>query len=286
MSSHRVSKTPTIFRAGLLAAVLSCGGLAPGLAAADDDPSNPVLAIVNGAEVRATDLSDELRNLPSEARQIPQELLYDLVLDNVISAFLVAQAGEQAGLEDSEEYVRQMALRRRNVLTQLYLQEVARKALDGDATRIAYEALKAESEGKEEVHARHILLAEEEEALRVIAELDEGLDFADAARAHSTGPSAERGGDLGFFGEEAMVPEFGEAAFALEPGTYTATPVRTQFGWHVIKVEERRAAVPPPLEQVRDELRQQIVEQAIAAEVERLREAASIEKTSAPAAAD
>jgi len=275
-------------RAAFLCAALACGTLAagalPALAGEDgQDASNPVLAIVNGAEVRATDLSDEFRNLPAEARQVPQELLYDMVLDNVISAFLVAQAAERAGLEQSTAYQRQMAVRRRSVLTQLYLQEVAREALDGEATTAAYEALKAEYEGREEVRARHILVADEAEAVRIIAELDAGLDFAEAARVHSTGPSAERGGDLGFFGEEAMVPEFGTVAFALEPGTYTAEPVQTQFGWHVIKVEARRPAEAPPMEQVRDELRQQIVEQAIAGEVERLREAASIEKTPPPA---
>ena len=103
-------------------------------------------------------------------------------------------------------------------------------------------------------------------------------DFAEAAQEHSIGPSKSKGGDLGFFEKEQMVPSFSEAAFALEPGSYTESPVQTQFGWHVIKTEERRKAAPPSLEELRPELRQEIVQDAIAAEIDRLKETAQIER--------
>ncbi|MBX6375221.1 MAG: peptidylprolyl isomerase, partial [Acetobacteraceae bacterium] len=124
-----------------------------------------------------------------------------------------------------------------------------------------------------------ILLATEAEARAALAEARRpGADFAEVARRRSTGPGAREGGDLGFFKRGDMVPEFAEAAFALQAGQISEAPVRTAFGWHVIKVEERRAAPPPPFEEVRDALRQQILEEQIGAIVERVRAAARIER--------
>ncbi len=291
---------PKARRAGLLRSALLCSALAlaapAALApaafaqdkAAQDEAAaadtNPVVARVNGEEIRMQALSEELRSLPPEARQVPQAMLFDLVLDNVISAALVAQAADAAGVDESEAFAEQMAIRRRKVLTQLYLQDVARKAMTEEAVAAAYEAMKAEMGDKEEVHARHILVEDEAKAKEIIAELDGGMDFAKAAETYSTGPSKTQGGDLGFFAKEQMVPEFAEAAFALEPGSYTAAPVQTQFGWHVIKSEAKRKAAPPPLDQVRGDLQQKVVEQAITAEVERLTADAEIEKVDRPAA--
>lgn len=274
-------------RAPPLAALLGAAALAvalaqpaPARAQAQEGSAqdNAVLAVVDGVEIRASDLAEELRNLPPAARQVPQAMLFDLVLDNVIGSVLVAKAAEQAGLQDSEEFRQQMEVRRRNVLTQLYLQGIAEAALAEDRIAAAYEALKKESAGKQQVRARHILVADEAEAKRIIGEIQAGLDFAEAAEKYSTGPSKSQGGDLGYFGEGEMVQEFSDAAFALEPGAITTEPVQTQFGWHIIKVEDRREAEPPPLEQVLPQLQQQAVEEAVRAEIERLRANASIEK--------
>lgn len=291
-------------RARALAALLGGAALAAALAlpagAADDTApapaqnaagaegaaaeENPVLAVVDGREIRASDLAEELRNLPPAARQVPQAMLYDLVLDNVISSVLVAKAAEQAGLDQSDAYKEQMEVRRRNVLTQLYLQDVAEAAMSEDKVAAAYEAMKKEGAGRQQVRARHILVKDEAEAKRIIGELEGGMDFAAAAEQYSTGPSKTEGGDLGYFGEGEMVPEFSEAAFALEPGSYTKEPVQTQFGWHIIKLEDRREAAPPPLEEVLPQLQQQVVEDAIRAEIDSLKAAAKIEKKSLPAA--
>lgn len=290
---------PGLLKSALLCSALTLAGLTapaalapaafaqdkPAQDAAAAEEANPVVARVNGEEIRMQDLSEELRNLPPAARQVPQAMLFDMVLDNVISAALVAQAADSAGVDESEAFAEQMAIRRRKVLTQLFLQDVAKKAMTEEAVAAAYEAMKAETGDKQEVHARHILVEDEAKAKEIIAELDGGMDFAKAAESYSTGPSKAQGGDLGFFVKEQMVPEFAEAAFALEPGSYTETPVQTQFGWHVIKSEERRKAAPPPLEQVRGELQQKVVEAAITAEVERLTAAAEIEKIERPVAA-
>jgi peptidyl-prolyl cis-trans isomerase C len=116
---------------------------------------------------------------------------------------------------------------------------------------------------EEEISARHILVETEEEAKALITELDAGKDFAELAKEKSTGPSAGQGGDLGFFTKGRMVPEFEAAAFEITPGEYGKEPVKTQFGWHVIKVEERRETAPPAFEEVADQVRQLVYARAL-----------------------
>ena len=131
---------------------------------------------------------------------------------------------------------------------------------------------------RDEVKARHILVEEEEQAREIIAELDGGADFAELAEEHSTDPSAEgRGGDLGFFTRDRMVAPFAEAAFAMEPGTHSAEPVETQFGWHVILVEERREGTAPEREAVEGQLQEIIAAEVIEDTRTELRETAEIE---------
>ena len=125
-----------------------------------------------------------------------------------------------------------------------------------EAVRARYERDLAGKPGEPEVHARHILVATEADADAIIAELKKGGDFAAIAKARSTDPGAAQGGDLGWFKQGDMLPEFSAVAFALQPGQITDNPVHTRYGWHVIKVEERRAAPPPSFEQARDELAQ------------------------------
>jgi peptidyl-prolyl cis-trans isomerase C len=130
---------------------------------------------------------------------------------------------------------------------------------------------------EEEVKARHILVKTEEEAKKIIADLDAGKDFLELAKLSSDGPSAEQGGDLGYFTKGRMVPEFEAAAFELKPGEYTKTPVKTQFGFHVIKVDDRRPAAAPPLEQVSDQVRQVLLRERYAALLDEARAEAEVE---------
>jgi len=130
------------------------------------------------------------------------------------------------------------------------------------AIRAKYDAEIAGKSGVEEVHARHILVADEATAKKIIEELKKGGDFAELAKKYSSDSGAQQGGDLGFFKKDDMVPEFATAAFALKVGEYTQVPVKTQFGWHIIKLEERRAAPPPSFEEAHDELRQKMIQDA------------------------
>jgi len=174
----------------------------------------------------------------------------------------------QARIRRAEEQELQQALLRR---------EIAPK-LTEEALRARYARDIAGKAGEEEIHARHILVASEEDAKKIEAEVRKpGADFAAIARTRSTGPGTEQGGDLGFFKKGDMVPEFAEAAFKLQPGQISA-PVRSPFGWHVIKVEERRAAEAPSFEDSLDTLRQAAFEEAVQDTVKRIQEASKVER--------
>jgi peptidyl-prolyl cis-trans isomerase C len=140
-----------------------------------------------------------------------------------------------------------------------------------------YDKFLKEQPAKEEVSARHILVPSEDEAKAVIAELNKGADFATLAKQKSTDPAKDTGGDLGFFSRDAMVPEFADAAFKLGKGEYTKTPVHTQFGWHVIKVDDRRTAAPPSFEESKDELTSEVARDIITAKLKALRDGAKVE---------
>jgi peptidyl-prolyl cis-trans isomerase C len=140
------------------------------------------------------------------------------------------------------------------ILERAFLVEHIEKRLTEKALQESYQKLIAETEKQSEVHARHILVKTEQEAKDLIAELGKGGDFIALAKKHSTGPSGANGGDLGFFRAGQMVPAFSEAAFAMEKGAVSKTPVKTQFGWHVIKVEDRRTAKAPAVDEVREKL--------------------------------
>jgi peptidyl-prolyl cis-trans isomerase C len=145
-----------------------------------------------------------------------------------------------------------------------------------------YETFLEENPPKQEIKARHILLENEEDAKAVIEALDGGADFAELAKERSTGPSGANGGDLGFFTADMMVADFSDAAFALEPGSYSAEPVQTQFGWHVILVEETREGAQPPLDEVREQLVAELQTQAVQEMLTELRAAAGVENLRDP----
>jgi peptidyl-prolyl cis-trans isomerase C len=174
----------------------------------------------------------------------------------------------------------------RQLLQRSAITQAINKSVTDAALQNAYSKMKIENKGNEEIHARHILVKEEKTAIAIIAELDKGKKFAELAKTKSTGPSAKNGGDLGYFGRGQMVPEFEKAAFAMDKGSYTTTPVKTQFGYHVIKQEDRRARVIPSFAEIEEGLRSQLSQVAGAQYMAELRKKAKIEKFSVePAAA-
>ncbi|MGH1480079.1 MAG: peptidylprolyl isomerase [Geminicoccales bacterium] len=243
-------------------------------AGADDT----VVATINGTEIFRTDVEFAAQALPEQMRQVPMEQIYPMLLDRVIDFKLLEVAAEDQKLGDDPEIQPALAQARANVLRDAMLRKTIDARTTDEALQTQYEALKAgEGFSYEEVHARHILLASEEDAKAVITDLEGGADFAELAKEKSTGPSGPQGGDLGYFKQGQMVPEFGDAAFTMEIGSTSAEPVKTQFGFHVIKVEDKRK-VEPTFEETEPQIRQEVARTVVTELVAELREGAEIER--------
>jgi len=263
--------------AGLL---FAAPGATPGLAQDDGSEAagDEVLAVVNGREITRAELEAAYAQLPEQYRQMPLQMLTQPLLDQLINGELLLEIADERDLDEQPDVQARLEQARANVLRQALIQDEIEKKVTEEKLREAYEARSEDPEfSTEEVKARHILLESEEAAEEVIAELDGGADFAALAEEHSTGPSASEGGDLGYFGRDAMVPPFAEAAFGLEPGTYTEDPVETQFGWHVILTEDKRTTTPS-FEESEAQLRESLGREVVAALIEKAREDAEIER--------
>lgn len=254
--------------------LLTATAFAQDQTAADD----PVVATINGDEVRRTEVEIIAQSLPEQMRNVPMEQIYPMLLDRVIDFKLLEAEAEEQKIGDDPELQEALAQARANVLRDAMLRKSVDSGSTEEALKARYEEMKKE-EGfsYEEVHARHILLASEEDAKAVISDLEGGADFVELAKEKSTGPSGPEGGDLGYFKMGQMVPEFGDAAFGMEIGSTSSEPVKTQFGFHVIKVEDKRK-VEPSFEETEPQIRQDLARTIVTALVEDLREGATIER--------
>ncbi|CAA0102055.1 putative parvulin-type peptidyl-prolyl cis-trans isomerase [Starkeya nomas] len=308
MTRHRphaalkASLRPTagIVRAGLLAALLGTA-LVPALPAlAQDAPAaktaqgdDPVLATVNGAEIRRSDVAAAAEELgPNLPPQLQGPAREEYVLGFLIDLTAMAQAAEADKLDQTPAFKRELDFIRKRVLMQAALEKATKAAMTDAALKQTYEEAVKQQKPEEEVRARHILFradpdnkeaaaAAEKKAKDVEARLKKGEDFAKLASELTEDPSGKQdGGDLGFFTKEQMVPEFATAAFAMKPGE-VSQPVKTQFGWHVIKLEEKREKPVPTFDEVKPQIEQFLAQKAQADTVQKIREAAKVEKTDA-----
>jgi peptidyl-prolyl cis-trans isomerase C len=237
-----------------------------------------VVARVNGETITEADLVLAAQDFQETLAQLPPEQRLMGLVNGLIDIRLMARAAEAAGLDDNPDAARRIAFIRDRALRSEYLRANVLGGVTDEAVQKMYDEQVATFVPEEEVHARHILVPTEEEAKSIIVELDGGADFAELAKEKSVDfGSGANGGDLGFFGRGRMVPEFEAAAFALEPGTYTKTPVQSEHGWHVIQSMEKRMSAPPPLEEVRAEVRDMVAQQLFIAALDKLRAEATIE---------
>ncbi len=266
--------------AGSVAATPPNPGAAPSAAAAPPAPANPetVVARVGGEEIHLSDVQEGAANVPAEYHQLPPQVLFPMVLDQLVDRRAVAVYARKQGIDKDPAVQKAMQRAAEGALENAAVGRVVRPQITDAAIKAKYEATYASKPGEEEVHARHILVASEDEAKKIIDELHKGADFATLAKARSTDPGKEQGGDLGWFKKGDMLPEFSDAAFALKPGQITETPVHTRYGWHVIKLEDRRTAQPPSFEQSRDEIRQQLIQAAVQDFVKQAKTGIAIEK--------
>src|ERR1700742_4759490 len=243
-----------------------------------------VLAKVNGSEIHQSDVAMAEEELAPSLAQMDPATKDENVLAFLIDMKIVAKAAEDKKIADTDEFKKRFNFTRNRLLMDSLLAAEGKAATTDAAMKQVYEDASKQIAGEQEVHARHILLETEDEAKAVKAELDKGADFAELAKKKSKDPGASDGGDLGFFTKDQMVPEFSAVAFALEPGKIS-DPVKSQFGWHVIKVEEKRNRQAPAFEQVRAQIETYVTRKAQADYVAKLREAAKIERMDQPPAA-
>jgi peptidyl-prolyl cis-trans isomerase C len=252
---------------------------APQAPAAAAPAGDPVLARVDGIEIRESDLEAEIRRLPDELRNVPPQMLRPLLLDQIITQKAIVAAARAQRLDREPEVQARIRRAEEETLQQALLLREVQPLITEEALRARFTRELASRPAEEEIRARHILVPTEQEARAALTEVRRpGVDFAEVARRRSTGPGSREGGDLGFFKRGDMIPEFEQAAFALRVGEIAPNPVRTQFGWHVIKVEERRPVPPPSFDDSREQLRQQAFEEGVNAAVERIRAAANVER--------
>jgi peptidyl-prolyl cis-trans isomerase C len=253
------------------AALVSLALLPCGLHAQTPPPARPaggpspetVIARVNGTEIHLADLNVLMQTLPEEVRTLPPAQLYPQLLDQAIDGRALVILAKKQNLDRDPQVARLMQAASDRALQSALISKEVGPSITEDAIKARYQKDVAGKPGEEEVHARHILVPTEAQAKKIIADLNGGADFIALAKANSTDPAAASGGDLGFFKATDMLPEFAVAAFALKPGEFTQTPVQTRYGWHVIKLEERRNQPAPTYEQAHDELRTAMINEGI-----------------------
>jgi peptidyl-prolyl cis-trans isomerase C len=238
---------------------------------------DPVVARVNGKELHRSDVEAAQKSMGPQVQQMPLETIYPMLLDQMVNGMLVTDAGRKEKLDQDPEVKQRLARLEDRLVQEAYIKKVVEKETSEDKLKERYQQYLKDNPPKEEVSARHILVEKEDQAKAIIKELDKGADFAKLAKEKSTDPAAAQGGDLGFFSREEMVPEFSDAAFKLKKGEYTKEPVKSQFGWHVIKVEDRRTSAPPSFEDAREELQTALAREIISDTVGKLRKDAKVE---------
>lgn len=258
-------------------AALAAGLALPQLPTAAKAADDPVVAVVNGYEILMSDIMNRRQQLGPQAQQYPMQLLFNLILQDMIAVRLVADEARKQGYDKESQVRRTVSQIEDQILQRELMSRYVKDNVTDDAVKARYDQFLKENPPLDEVRARHILVETEEQARAVIVRVGKGEDFGRLAKELSTGPSGKVGGDLGYFTREKMVPEFSAAAFELRPGDVTKSPVKTQFGWHVIKVEDRRTQEAPSYAQAAGQMREQVEEQLTRKYVNELREKAEVE---------
>jgi peptidyl-prolyl cis-trans isomerase C len=258
-------------------------GMSGGVSWAQDN--DPVVARVNGVDIRQSDIAFAEEEIGGNMPSIPPEQKRDYLINYLVDVIVLSQAAEKQKLNERPEVKRRLAFDHNRLLMESLLQDAGKAALSDEAEHKVYDEAIKQVKNEEEVHARHILVPTEEEAKAILAQLKGGADFATLAKEKSKDPGAAEGGDLGYFTKDQMVPEFAEVAFKLDKGQLS-DPVKTQFGWHIIKVEDKRVKPTPTFEQVKQQIENYIAHRAQAELVENLRKSATVERLDKPAAPD
>jgi peptidyl-prolyl cis-trans isomerase C len=277
----RVSTTVSVL--ALLATFAAPAALAQPPAAAP--AADPVVAAVNGQKIYLSDLQQAAQDAPPQMQQLPPDQLLPLLLDQEIDRKALLVAAKKEDLQKTAAVAAAMEQAADVKLENAYVQQQVASSITDAAVQAEYNKDYVGKPGPAQIDARHILVKTQAEAQAIIDQLNKGADFATLAKQDSIDPGAANGGELGWFSQDQMVPTFANAAFALQPGQYTKTPVQSQFGWHVILCEGKRTAPTPALADVQQQIRQTLADAAIKATLADVRSKVKVVTYNLPAAA-
>lgn len=244
-----------------------------------------VYATFDGGQITGKDVLTIVKQLPPQLQAAPGEKVLELIVNQLINDRLVDKAATDAKVADEEIVKQRIADNTKQVIRERFIEKKIESKINDAAIKAKYDELVKQMPAQDEIRASHILVTDEKTANEVLAKLAKGEDFAALAKQYSIDPTKDNGGDLGYFTKAAMVKEFGDAAFAMNKGDVSKTAVKTQFGYHIIKVVDKRKQAPPPLEAVKDRIKGQLTEEQVRKVVEEERTKANIKLQNMPAAA-
>jgi peptidyl-prolyl cis-trans isomerase C len=243
--------------------------------------ADTVIARVNGIDIKQSDLALAEEDVGAEMQGSPPDAKREQLIAYLADVIMVTQEAEKKKIAENPDFKRRLAFLRNKLLMGFELQEEAKAAVSENGMQQTYQDAVKSMAGQEEVRARHILVESEDEAKTILTELKGGADFATLAKEKSKDPGAAQGGDLGYFSKEQMVPEFADVAFKMYAGQLS-NPVKTQFGWHIIKVEDKRVRQAPEFDKVKDQIESYMMRKAQTDYVTKLRQTAKIERLDKP----
>lgn len=244
----------------------------------DSPNADPVIAKVNGEEIKRSEVQALVNMMPPQMQQIPLEQILPIAIEQLVNNKVIDAQSKGASLDSDPEVVKQMAMAKEQIVRGRFLEKAMDAKMTEDILKAKYDQYVKDFPDVQEVKAAHILVETEDKAKEIIKELEAGKSFAELAKANSKDGTAQNGGDLGYFTQQDVVPEFAKAAFDTKVGEYTKKPVKTQFGFHIIKVEDKRKRPPASFEEakgfIEQEARREILETLIkdwkaAAKIER-----------------
>lgn len=241
-------------------------------------PGNPVVAKVDGKEITRVDVYNFIQLMPEQIQQLPATAVYPMALEQVINTRLIQNKAESANMEATPEFKREVEMAEQQIARNLYVQKIVSERISDAELKKEYNALVAQAPDVEERKASHILVDSKEKAEALIKQVSEGGNFNELAKKESKDPTAsQNAGELGWFTKDAMVPEFAKAAYAMKKGDISSAPVKTSFGWHVIKLEDVRQQPKMTFEQIKPALEMQKRREVLEKLVNEWREKSTVE---------
>ncbi len=242
------------------------------------EPGNPIVAKVDGKEITRTDVYRFIQTMPQNVQQLPAVSVYPIAMEQVVNTRIVQTQADKADIEQTPEFKREIEVVKQQIARNLYLQKQVDAKIKDNMIKDEYKKYSKNIPAVEERNARHILLKTEDKAKAVLEKLNKGGKFEELAKELSVGPTAPKGGDLGYFAKTEMVTEFSDAVFGMKKGETLKKPVKTQFGWHVIKLVDVRERAKPTLEQMTPAIRAELSRKVLDNLIKEWRKDAKIEQ--------